>query len=77
MKAVEALDKIKPSEQSTVDPAELETRCREALEDVYKRQERYCAGKIDLNGCFLSGVARSPESAGYGVVVVPVVCHGE
>ena len=33
MKAVEALDKIKPSEQSTVDPAELETRCREALDD--------------------------------------------
>ena len=26
-------DKIKPSEQSTVDPAELETRCREALDD--------------------------------------------
>ena len=33
MKAGEALDKIKPSEQSTVDPAELETRCREALDD--------------------------------------------
>lgn len=33
MKAVEALDKIKPSEQSTVDPAELGTRCREALDD--------------------------------------------
>ncbi|MDE5730274.1 MAG: cysteine--tRNA ligase [Alistipes sp.] len=33
MKGVEALAKIRPSADSTVDPSELETRCREALDD--------------------------------------------
>ncbi|MDE7069697.1 MAG: cysteine--tRNA ligase [Alistipes sp.] len=33
MKGVEALEKIRPSADSTVDPSELETRCREALDD--------------------------------------------
>jgi len=33
MKGIEALDKIKPSEQSTVDPADLENRCAAAMAD--------------------------------------------
>ncbi len=33
MKGIEALDKVKPAAVSTVDPAELETRCRAAMDD--------------------------------------------
>ena len=33
MKGIETLGKIKPAEVSTVDPAELETRCAEAMDD--------------------------------------------
>ena len=33
MKGVEALGKIKPSANSTVDPSDLERRCREAMDD--------------------------------------------
>ena len=33
MKGVETLSKLHPSEDSTVDPAELECRCREAMDD--------------------------------------------
>ena len=33
MKGVETLSKLRPSEDSTVDPAELECRCREAMDD--------------------------------------------
>ena len=33
MKGVETLGKIKPSATSTVDPADLERRCREAMDD--------------------------------------------
>lgn len=33
MKGIEALGKIKPADASTVNPAELETRCAEAMAD--------------------------------------------
>ena len=33
MKGVETLGKLRPSAASTVDPAELERRCREAMDD--------------------------------------------
>lgn len=33
MKGIEALDKVKPAAASTVDPAELEARCRAAMDD--------------------------------------------
>ena len=33
MKGVEALGKVKPAETSTIDPSELENRCRAAMDD--------------------------------------------
>ena len=40
MKGIETLGKIKPAEVSTVDPAELETRCAEAMDDVPACEEK-------------------------------------
>lgn len=33
MKGVESLGKVKPAETSTIDPSELENRCRAAMDD--------------------------------------------